>query len=187
MAAAEASPMSAHHGDRTLSPVLLTLSVGLGSRLNSRSLLSLGLRGGLLLGSLLLSLLLLLSILLAKDGSEDAGTLARLRAALGLVLVLRSRGGLVLGRLLGLLCLLLGRLAELLELSLVPLAGGHGFLLGIGLSGLGLDGGQPAVALGGVGSLEGVLLAIDLEGEVVGALLGHIGDLRLQIVSLHSN
>lgn len=91
---------------------VLTLSSSLNGSGSRRSL-------GVLsrLGLLRLVLLLLLSVLLlSKEATEDAGTLARLRAALRsvLLLVLLSRSGLLLlGLLLGLFLLgllVLGRL-----------------------------------------------------------------------------
>ena len=73
------------------------------------------------------------------------------------------------------------RLTQLLVLSLVALATGDGLLLRLGSSGLGLNGDKPAVTLSSVGSLEGVLSAINLEEELVGALLGDFAS-----ISLHS-
>jgi hypothetical protein len=150
------------------------------------------------LGLFLLLLLLLLNLLLlSEEGPEDGSPLAGAGAALGvLVLGLLSRsssggsgsflvllGFLVLSLLLGLSSLLGGlnnnRLGQLLELSLVGLARGDGLLLGLGLGGLGLEGGDPAVTLGGAGGLESVLVAAQLEVELVGAILGDVRDVRL--------
>lgn len=70
--------------------------------------------------------------------------------------------------------------------GLVGLALGdsRGDLLGGGL--LGLQGGNPVVALGSVGSLEGVLVAGNGEVEDGGALSLDVGDLRLDDVSIKS-
>lgn len=68
---------------------------------------------------------------------------------------------------------------QLLELSLVALALDDGFLLGLGLGGLVLEGEEEAVTLGGAGGLESVLLAVDLEDDLAAAILGQIGDLAL--------
>lgn len=165
--------------------------------------------GFFLLLFLLILLLFLSLLLLAEERSEKGSALARARAALGiLLLVLFSRsssssssGGLfllgllvifllgfaLLSLLLSLLLVLGGlsggssnnRLGQLLKLSLVTLAGGDGLLLSLGLGGLGLKGGDPAVALSSVGSLERVLVAVQLEEELIGALLGNIGDVGL--------
>lgn len=75
------------------------------------------------------------------------------------------------------------RLGQLLKLSLVALTRGDGLLLSLGLGGLGLQGGDPAVALSSVGGLEGVLVAVQLEEELIGALLGNIGNIGLFHVS----
>lgn len=162
---------------------------GLGGRLGDSGggsgLLTLG-----LVVLLLLLLLLLLSglVLLAEQGAENAGALTRLRAALGSVLLLLLLLFLlVLGSslLLGLGGLLdsngsQARLGQLLELSLVALAGGDVLLLGLGLGSLGLEGSNPAVTLGATGGLEGVLLAVDLEQELVDAILADVGDIGLK-------
>lgn len=179
------------------------------SGLGLLSLGLLGLGFFLLLLFLLILLLFLSLLLLAEERSEKGSALARARAALGiLLLVLFSRsssssssGGLfllgllvifllgfaLLSLLLSLLLVLGGlsggssnnRLGQLLKLSLVTLAGGDGLLLSLGLGGLGLKGGDPAVALSSVGSLERVLVAVQLEEELIGALLGNIGDVGL--------
>lgn len=75
------------------------------------------------------------------------------------------------------------RLTQLLELGLVAVAGGDGLLLGLGSRRLGLESGNPAVALGGAGSLESVLVAVDLEVELV-ALLGDITNIGLRTSAL---
>lgn len=194
--------------EHTLSDNRLSSSLGsgLGNSLagwlsSGSSLAGLSLLGGLLGGLLLLGLLLL-SILLAEQGAEDARPLARLGAGLGGVLLLLLGGDHLISALLRnsgliLLLLLLGLLGDnsngswlgqLLKLSLVTLAGGDGLLLGLGLGRLGLDGDNPAVALGGAGGLEGVLLASNLELELAGALLGHIRDIGLDgLAKVHTS
>lgn len=77
------------------------------------------------------------------------------------------------------------RLTQLLELSLVALATGDGLLLRLGSGGLGLNGGNPAVTLSSVGSLEGVLGAVSLEEELVGALLGDVGSISLHSLAVY--
>lgn len=71
-------------------------------------------------------------------------------------------------------------LTKLLDGLLVLLAGGDGLggLLGL-LDDL-LEGDNPAIALGGVGGLERVLVAVELEGEDLVALLGDLSSLSLQ-------
>lgn len=108
---------------RSLRYSVLTLS----RSLSSLSRLSGSLGVGLSLGLLGLLFLLLLSLLLlAEEGSEEAGALARLRAALGgLVLVLLvlgvllRRSGLLLGLLLSLFLVLSGLLSGLSASGLV--------------------------------------------------------------------
>ena len=75
-------------------------------------------------------------------------------------------------------------LTQLLKLSLVTLARGDGLLLSLSLSRLGLEGDNPAVTLGSASGLESVLLAVDLEVQLTGALLGDVGDLSLSIMSV---
>lgn len=64
---------------------------------------------------------------------------------------------------------------------LVALARGDGLLLSLGDSSLGLNGGDPAVTLSSVGGLEGVLVAMVLEVELVGALLGDVANIGLPV------
>jgi hypothetical protein len=147
----------------------------------------------------LLSLSLLLLLTEAGDGAEDGGPLARSAAALACLVLLRLFLLLLLGLSLvlglvfslGLGGLLWGSdggskdgLAESAVGLLVLLALGDswGQLLGLGL--LCLQGSNPAVALGGAGSLEGVLVTGNGEEEDGRALGLDIGDLRLgQVVS----
>lgn len=70
---------------------------------------------------------------------------------------------------------------EFLKLALVALTTNDLLLDGLSFGRLGLDGGHPAVTLVGIGGLEGVLLAVELEHEIVGAVLGDIGDITLQL------
>lgn len=72
-----------------------------------------------------------------------------------------------------------GQLTQLLQLSLVALAGSDGLLLSLGGGSLGLESGEPAVTLTTVGGLEGVLLTVDLEVELVGAVLGDVTNIGL--------
>ncbi|TFB06544.1 hypothetical protein CCMA1212_000803 [Trichoderma ghanense] len=192
-----------------LSGLGLTLSSGLGDNgdlLSSRSLAlgdgldndgSLGGGGGLLgLG------LVLLLLLLAKV--EERSALAASGAALGLLdlelvlglllgggLLLGSRlvglgssllsgGGLVLG---GLGLVLLGSGLEALNGLLVDLrlSDGGGELLGLGNLGLQLS--NPVVALGGRVGLEGVLVALGREVELVRAVGLRLGGISLQTIS----
>lgn len=72
---------------------------------------------------------------------------------------------------------------ELLDRLLVLLAGGDALSSSLGLLNGLLDSNNPAIALGVVGSLERVLVAVDLEGEDDVALLGDLSSLSLQRVS----
>lgn len=65
------------------------------------------------------------------------------------------------------------------ESLLVTLAANDSFLGGLGLSNGLLDGDVPAITLSVVGGLEGVLVAVELEGELVWRLLLELGSLRL--------
>lgn len=78
-------------------------------------------------------------------------------------------------------------LTQFLELSLVALAGNDGLLFSLGLSGLGFQSNKPAVTLSSVSSLESMLLAVNLEDEFVGALLGKVGDIGLRHISVNNN
>lgn len=128
---------------------------------------------------------ILLLVLFSRSSSSSSSSSGGL-FLLGL-LVIFLLGFALLSLLLSLLLVLGGlsggssnnRLGQLLKLSLVTLAGGDGLLLSLGLGGLGLKGGDPAVALSSVGSLERVLVAVQLEEELIGALLGNIGDVGL--------
>lgn len=164
-----------------------------------------GLGGSSSLG--LSSSLDLLLLLLTEDTAKDGGALAASRAALGLLdseLVLL--GLLLLGRLSGSslgggdsrglldsgsrgssslddglsgLLLLLGGL-EGLEGLLVRLRLGDGSSESLGLLNLGLQLGNPRIALGGGGSLEGVLVALGGEEELVGTLGAGLRSLGLE-------
>ena len=69
-----------------------------------------------------------------------------------------------------------------LKVLLVAVTSCHIFLESLGFLSLLLNGDDPAVALLGVGSLELVGVGADLERKDIAALLGHIGDLVLQIM-----
>lgn len=71
---------------------------------------------------------------------------------------------------------------ELLDGLLVLLRGGNALSSGLGLLDRLLDSDNPAVTLGGVGSLERVLVAVDLEGENNVALLGDLGGIGLRFI-----
>ena len=173
------------------------LSAGLSSR--SLNLSNGGLDG---LGDLLL-------LLLAEEVAKDGSALAAGRAALGLLLLgsllllllglLRSRlgnGGLGGGSSLlgggssldsgGLsssdsLLLLLGRSRlQALKSLLVGLGLGDGGSKLLGLGNLGLDLGNPVVTLSSARSLEGVLLALGAEVELLGAVGGRLRGIGLQ-------
>jgi hypothetical protein len=68
---------------------------------------------------------------------------------------------------------------------LVTLAGLDALLGGLGLSDGLLDGNEPSVTLDRALSLEGVLVAGDLEGEGNGAILDEVGSVGLLIISQH--
>lgn len=172
----------------------LSLNSGLGGSLSingggllNRGSLRLGNRLGGLGGGDLLSLGLFLLLLLAE--AEERGTLAAGRAALGLLglglllgLVLGSLAFLgrilSLGRLLGLgnvisRLVLLGNdrsRLEALDGALVDLGLGDGGGELLGLGDLEPQLGNPAVTLGGGGSLEAVLVTLGGEVELVGAV-----------------
>lgn len=154
--------------------------------MQSKNLLTSGCLSG---SSLLLDLSLLFLLAEAGDRSEDRGTLAGSATALAglllllffLLLLLGLSSSLdVLGSLLslGLSSLDLGgllgqgggdsmdRLAQKAVALLVGLGLDNSWGQFLGLSLLGLQGGNPAIALGNVGSLEGVLVAGDSEEEV---------------------
>ena len=140
-------------------------------------------------GSGLLGLDLVLLLLLLAE-AEERSALAASRAALGLLsleLLLGSLlGGLLLldsllnlGGLLGLGSLLLDRLGlllnggnglEALKSLLVGLSLDNGGAQLLGLSNLELELGNPVVALSGGGGLEGVLVALGSQVELVGAI-----------------
>jgi hypothetical protein len=73
----------------------------------------------------------------------------------------------------------IGELTELLQVVLVRVLAGDLVLESLGLLNLLLDGDNPAVALGGRGSLKLVSLALNLERECKGAFLGDVGSLSL--------
>lgn len=149
----------------------------------------------------------LLLLLLTEDTAKDGGALAASRAALGLLdseLVLLgllllgrlsgsslgggdgrgfldsgSRGGSSLDDGLDGLLLLPGGL-EGLEGLLVGLRLGDGNSKSLGLLNLGLQLGNPRITLGGGRSLEGVLVALGGEEELVGALGAGLRSLGLE-------
>ena len=158
--------------------------------------------GSLRLCGLGLSGVNLLLLLLAKEVSEDGGALAAGRATLGLFLLrllllslllllgglgdgsslgggsLSGRGGL--GSRLDSGCLLLLlRGLELLKGSLVRLRFGDSGGKLLGLRNLGLQLGDPGITLGECGGLEGMLVALGGEVELVGALGDGVGSLSL--------
>ncbi len=157
-----------------------------GSGLDSLSGLSYGLRRRLDLSRLLLLLL----FLLPEEVAEDRGPLTGTRAALGLLLgglflgsllnglssFLAFLGGLLLGRLgdfLSLLLLLLGRRRlQRLEGLLVGLALRNGGGERLGLLDLKLQLSDPVVTLGSADGLEGMLVTLGGESELVGTLRG---------------
>lgn len=73
-------------------------------------------------------------------------------------------------------------LTQLLKLSLVALATGDGLLFRLGIRRLGFESGDPAVTLGSVSGLEGVLGAVDLEEELSSTLLGDVGSVGLSLL-----
>lgn len=171
--------------------------LGGGSSLLNGSLLSLGL-GGLSLGGHLSDLsggLLGLGLLLGKDvllaKSEERSALAAGRAALGLLSLGFLLGSLTLlggllgggglgGRLSGgsrlsSLDLLLRSGLEALEGVLVSLRLGDGGGNLLGLGNLGLDLSNPVVTLSDVSGLEGVLVALGGQVELVAVNLGLSG------------
>jgi hypothetical protein len=154
--------------------------------------------------SLLLYFGLLLLLTEARDRSEDRCSLAGSTAALACLLllllfllllfsfsaVLSLRLSLILslGLGLGFSRLLWGRgssngkdrLAQNAMALLVGLALGNRWSQFLGLSRFFLQGSNPVITLGGVGSLEGVLVASDGEGEDDGAFGLDVGSFRLE-------
>lgn len=78
------------------------------------------------------------------------------------------------------------KLTKLGLLLLVSLAGLDGLLSLLGLSDGLLDGDEPAITLSQGLSLEGVLVAVDLECESNGSVLDEVGSVGLYAVSLLS-
>lgn len=148
-------------------------------------------RGALLAGGTLALVLLsvsglLLGLLLglALSSLSGGGSLSGSRGggALGSGSLLSSLGGVGLGLLLLLFLLLLLLLdggGEGSEGGLVLLGLGDGLGELLGLSDPQLDLGDPVVALSGAGGLEGVLVSLRREDELVGALGGGLGSIVL--------
>jgi hypothetical protein len=203
------SGLSGGLSSRLSSSLSSSLSSGSLDGSGSRGLSSRGLLSGLGLGGLSSFLLLLL----AEEAAEDRRALTAGRAALGLLLLglllllslllglflsrlgsgRLGRGGSLLSSGSGLsgsrlgrrgLLLLLDRSGlQALESLLVGLRLGDGSSELFGLSNLGLQLGNPVVTLSGAGSLEGVLVALGSEVELVGAINGRLRGIGLDLES----
>lgn len=68
---------------------------------------------------------------------------------------------------------------HLLELGFVAFALNNRLFLSLGLGRFGLEGGNPAITLDGAVGLESVLLAVQLEVQLVGSILDDIRDIGL--------